>query len=355
MLATNRFPAAVTKTAAMRKSLLERKDFMQLADSKTVQDVYEYLNKNTQYAKVLSKLQGRKIHRGDMEVALQKYRVQQSVKTHTFLNYEYGNLLKAYLKEFEILDIITLIDGTKNNLDPLLIENYIVSDPSFATLDFHALAQETSIESLMKRLEGTDYHILIEPYINEPSEKFGFYLDMSLERYFYDQLMKQAVAVEKEHHDEIISLLRKKVDLLNLSFLYRGLKYYDISKEELVNFALNHGYRYRYEDLRQLAYNRKPEDFPDLFQNTEYAFLFKKEEESDLYMERRILRFLYYQNLRLSRTGSDFTKILGYLFMVEYEVEDITTIIEAKRYHLDKDKIGRYLIRSLEGDENFGG
>lgn len=82
---------------------------------------------------------------------------------------------------------------------------------------------------------------------------------------------------------------------------------------------------------------------------SEYAFLFNHSKTLDLYMERRRERFMYYAYLKLfNGTEAGLGKVVAFIRLIEYEIEDITSIIESKRYRMSALETEKFLIRSFE-------
>ena len=87
----------------------------------------------------------------------------------------------------------------------------------------------------------------------------------------------------------------------------------------------------------------------ELIADTDYAFLFNHTKTIDLYMERRQERYLYFMYLQLFSKGNDpLGRVVAYVRLLDFEIEDITSIIESKRYQMGSDEIKKYLIRPIE-------
>jgi len=79
-----------------------------------------------------------------------------------------------------------------------------------------------------------------------------------------------------------------------------------------------------------------------------YSFLFKKEEISrDIYMERRINRFMYYKLRALTRKFTmSIIQTIGYVWSLEFEIRDIISIIESIRYDLPPEEARKFLVKA---------
>ena len=53
--------------------------------------------------------------------------------------------------------------------------------------------------------------------------------------------------------------------------------------------------------------------------------------------------------LQLFSKGNDsLGRVVAYVRLLDFEIEDITSIIESKRYQMGSDEIKKYLIRPIE-------
>ena len=82
--------------------------------------------------------------------------------------------------------------------------------------------------------------------------------------------------------------------------------------------------------------------------NSVYGFLFKEEEVStNIYMERRINRFMYYKLKALIRKfPMSIIQTIGYVWLLEFEIRDIISIIESIRYDLPPEEARKFLVKA---------
>ena len=81
--------------------------------------------------------------------------------------------------------------------------------------------------------------------------------------------------------------------------------------------------------------------------NSVYGFLLKGEEIStDIYMERRINRYIYYELRDLSRKSPlSIIQTIEYVWLLEFEVRDVISIIESIRYNLSSEEARKFLVK----------
>ena len=72
------------------------------------------------------------------------------------------------------------------------------------------------------------------------------------------------------------------------------------------------------------------------------------ESQEGIFMERRILRYLYYNLKRIKvKSGMNMSQPLVYILLSEIEIRDIISVIESIRYGMQIDEAKKYLIRKL--------
>ncbi len=81
---------------------------------------------------------------------------------------------------------------------------------------------------------------------------------------------------------------------------------------------------------------------------TRYGFLFKEDETTDIYMERRMQRHIYFELKALARNYNlSIINAFAFIIFLEYEVRDIISIVEVIRYKIPVDQAQKYIIKKL--------
>ena len=181
--------------------------------------------------------------------------------------------------------------------------------------------------------------------------RFEMVMDMSyytiLQRE-WNKLSKKDISI-LQHAQGIIA------DLLNIQGIYRGIKFYRLSPEEMLNYTINIGYRLDFNFLKKLCYSSNIEEFFRLVKATRYSFMFKGDETTDIYMERRMERHIYFELKTLARDNNlSIISAFTFIIFLEFEVRDIVSIVEAIRYKIPADQANKYIIKkaSIEAFNN---
>ena len=101
--------------------------------------------------------------------------------------------------------------------------------------------------------------------------------------------------------------------------------------------------------MKDVVYKFDVNDLAGQFRNTPYEFLFDCENDLDLFMERRIDHYLYGKSLSLLNSSIlSFGKVTAFIELVDFQIKDIISVIESKRYKMPVEEISKYLIRTIE-------
>ncbi|SHE90234.1 V-type ATPase subunit [Alkalibacter saccharofermentans] len=349
MIGSKQLDSASAKIGGMKSYMLSLDDFKSMMGQPDVRGIFDYLNDHTEYKSVLWDMKGQKVHRGDIERALYKHNVLSLEKLLHYLNEPYKGFMKSYMKKYETEDLKLVIEYIAGRSSLTNIESHILSRDSFSKLDFNELLSQDSLAKLMDKLSDTPYYDILIPYVNHIDLKFSFYVEMVLDRYYFRQLAAAGKKLPDSKNNPVMELIGRNIDLFNLEWIYRAMKFYDMSKEEILNFVLDGGHKYNFFKIKDMVYNLTPSKFRDYFKDSEYGFLFSHGDDTDLYMERRIERYLYYKSLSLYREHVlEFGRIMGFVLLLEFEVKDIISLVECIRYKLSPAETSKYLIRTIE-------
>ncbi|MEA1974819.1 MAG: V-type ATPase subunit, partial [Bacillota bacterium] len=224
----------------------------------------------------------------------------------------------------------------------------IFENEKFSDINYELLSSSKNMDALIENLKQTKYYKILLNHKN--AENRLFYMEMSLDVLYFKELnkeMKKVLGDSKEN--TILEVLGKNSDLLNIQWIYRGLKSYKLLPEELLNYVLLTGYQFNYSDLKKLCYSKNIESLIEQIKKSKYGFLFQ-EGDFELLMERNVERYIYnlFRNIEKIST-MNLNKSISYIHKLEYEMRDIFTIMEAVKYDFNPEELKKMLVRDLEG------
>lgn len=345
-----RFSAINTKIRVLRAKSLDKKDYINLMEKNSVVEQVAYLKENTIYKEELSKIENLdKIEQ--VEIELERHLINQFEKIIRYFTDDYRSLFRTLMLRYEIEDLKLYLRALERKEDLSKIDSLSLLKEKYYSFDPKKLKSSRNMEEFIENLKGTIYYDALNSYKEEEHAKIIFYMEMNLDRLYFNSLKSASKSLKKE--DKIIfeKILGRNEDLLNIEWIYRGIKFYNLLPEELINFTLPHGYEFNYKKLKKMCYSNE-EELKEIVLKTQYDFLFDTEKDIDLYMERRIQRYLYYRFLDAFRKASlDITLSIAYIHLLEYEIRDIISMLEAKKYGLTLQETKDYLVRKVEGSD----
>lgn len=347
-----RFAAINTKVKALEGKLLKNQDYVALLTKKDVGEVVTYLKENTTYRQIFKNI-GHNIEVDTLELLLQKNIVKQYEKLVHYFTGEYRKLFKILFMRYEIADLKLYLKTIMRGEPLSQIKGAVIGSSLYRTMDYERLDQSKNLEEFIENLKETVYYNFLKPYLEEEHEKRLFYMEMVLDKLYFKYLVEQVDRLDAQDCKIFKEFLGKNVDLLNLQWIYRGLKFYKLSPEELINYTLYGGYALNYSKLKNICYSKNEEEVIGRMMDSKYGFLFDNQDTREIFMERRIKRYLYFLLLEYKkRSPMNIIDSVVYRHLLEFEMRDIISIIEAIKYGLDSKKAKAFLIRKIreEGD-----
>lgn len=338
------FAAINTKLRVKKRKLLSDKDFRNLLTKNSVGEITRYLKESTGYKDVLNSFDPSNVHRGDLEMELNRNVVYQIEQLVSYFQGDYRQFFLSLLIEYEIEDLKLILRMISRNEDISNIGDSLLHSNKYSHLNYDKLLQSRNVEQFLENLKTTIYYFPLKTITDEDLAKREFHIEMKLEILFYGTLIEKANKLSKEDKQIVMDCIGTNIDLINIQWIYRAIKNYHIAPEEILIYSIPNGYKFNYSKLKDFIYSKSVEDFVEKITKTRYAFVFPNEQ--DVFIERRIKRYLY--NLYLQwrkRNSMNIMESIFYIYFLKYEVEDIISVIESIRYNLDKEMSKRYLIR----------
>ena len=334
--------AACAKARSLMGKLLKDDDYRKLMQSRDIHEFVDYLIKNTVYKEVLLD-SSTIVHRNEVELSMRRYVLKNSEKFYHYYFDNYRKLFKILFMRYEVENIKLLIRAITRQEDIKLLADHSITSEIFSYIDYENVIKARSISEFIESLKGTIYYKILKVYLNEDSVKMQFYMEMSLDRIYFRKLKDIITVLKGKDNILMTELLGKNADLLNIQWIYRAKKFYSISSEEILNYALEGGIKYDYKKLKEFCYFDDIDKIKEVVNGTEYEILFKSE---DILMERDMERYLYYLLDDLLKKGNNTIIVpITFLHKLEYEVRDLFTILECIKYDITDTQ--EYLVRLL--------
>jgi vacuolar-type H+-ATPase subunit C/Vma6 len=211
------------------------------------------------------------------------------------------------------------------------------------------IVEAPDIEKAVNVLDGLSYHqILVHALTRYYEEQSLFPLEVALDLGYRRLLWDCIFALKGIDHEMALRTIGTVLDSDNLLWAIRYRVYHHLSEEEIINYTLPVGYEVSDDDIRTIA---RGGDIADVVFKV-YPEI--KAQLSGVILDtggglRQLERALY--KLALLRCRKAFIGYpfhigipLGYVWLNENEIRDLTIIVEAKAAGTPPDKFGPMLV-----------
>lgn len=323
--------------------LLGDNEYKELMKTKSFEEFVEYLYENTEYKNVFEKDSNKTLHRNIIEIEMKKNLFRNFEKFYHFYYDNYRTFFKILFMRYEVENLKIFMRALNRNEDISVFEEHVITSEVFSNVDYTEVLKSKNIDEFVENLKGTIYYKLLNVYLNEKPLKMQFYMEMNLDRIYFKKIKEINETFKGKDRELLYELLGRNSDLLNIQWIYRAKKYYNMSAEEILNYTLESGMKFDYKKLKMICYIENVEEIKEIIMKTEYKILFEDEE---IMMERNMERYLYNLLEDLFKRGNNTIIVpLTFLHKLEYEMRDIFTILECINYK--KDNINNYMIREI--------
>lgn len=342
------YSGIVTKIRAMEAKLLKPEQFEEIAGLGNVLEVVSYLKEHSSYADVLETLDEEKLHRGNIEKVLIQSLYHDYTKIYRFCGQKQRRFLKLYLKRYEIDLINYCLRIVINHYSQPFDLNYKKAFfDRYSQISIERLITSRTTDELVENLKGTEYY---EPLKRiQDSQHITLYdYELALDLYYFSSLWRERKKVLKKADLELYTRdCGSKIDLLNLQWIYRAKKYYNMKPADIYLMLIPIHYKISTDLIKELVETSSLDEFLATLGKTFYSrhYNFKQ----DLTIEQMYADCLHHlYTIDRRRNPYSIAAINTYLFSKEEELTKLTTAMECIRYSLSPGETLAYVGGRLQ-------
>lgn len=328
------YSGIVTKTRAMEAKLLTPAQFEEIASLHNVPEVVEYLKKETAYADILEELAPEQLHRGSIEKILTRSLYRDYAKLYRFCGQKQRKLMKLRLKSYEIELINYCLRIVINHYQkPFDLDYKRPFFDRYSQISIEKLITSRTTDELIETLKDTEYYEPLKKLKDSPSVTLYDY-DLALNLYYFTTLWKARKKVLKKEDKKLYQRdCGTQIDLLNMQWIYRAKKYFNMKPADIYQLILPIHYRLSTDLIKGMVEATTLEELQTLCNQTPYARRYESTEQLTMeQMYSECLHHLYTIDRR--RNPYSIAAVNTYLFLKEEEIKKLTTALECIRYGL---------------------
>lgn len=343
-----KFAAVNTKIKSLESEMLTKQQYSKLMKCENYIDALRFLKESTSYKKILKNYKIDELHRGNLEVILKDYYVDNFYKLFHYFDNNYKKLLKIFFMKYEIEDLKTILRGKFRGADKEKIYRLITSKSPLNIINYEELIASPSVEMVIENLKNTVYYKHLLGLKNSYREEGLFRIEMTLDFIYFSMLRKYIKKLDKESANIIKNINGEYCDLINIQWIFRSKKYYKLNPEEIFNYTIYDWNKVNRDMLKKLCYCNNLTEFYEKVKEFPYRELFKKSNGKEFLVEKEIMIYMKKLFLKYKSAGKmNIGSVIAYLGLYEIEIRDIISIVENKRYSQKNEDAVNYITVTL--------
>ncbi|ENN96082.1 V-type ATP synthase subunit C [Methanocaldococcus villosus KIN24-T80] len=326
--------------------LLDRNKINEILEAQSFDELIGILE-DTDYSEYISKVSGK-----DpifIEKAFDLYLANLYKFLYDIAPNKAKQVLKIFMKKFDIKNIKTLIRAKNINLDAEEISDLLLPFGNIPKEKLRELSEVKTVEEVIRGLEGTEYFKVLQEALTEYEHtKNIIYLELALDKYYLNSL-KRVMMIEGKEEDTFREFIGRMIDIENLKVILKT-KADGLSGEEVVKY-LTSGYELAEWKLKDLANATNIEAVLGGLEGTKYAEILSEcmdeyNREKSIYVFEKILdKYLLELGKKLSlRKPFGIGPIIGLIVSKELEIKNLKAIIKGKMENMKAEEIKNFLI-----------
>lgn len=346
----NQYTAMTTKIRGMRGKLLKREDYINLSYLTSEREIADYLKRHPGYQDLLQDVEINKVTRVELEGLLNSSIYEDYNKLFRFGNLKQRKFLHIHGITYEVIVLKKFLRRAFNvaEIYQEVGNEFLVFLSKHSKLDFDRLQNAQNLEEFRQALAGSRYYrpLKLLERIENPTL---FDYETALDTYAFTAIWQEKnKLINKKEQKTFEKIYGMQFDLLNIVFIFRYKKFYDLPAEQIASLLIPINYRLKPDKIRLLLEANDEAEFWGIIETTHYAKYidkFRTEQHLDLLYEKLMDEVI---SGREKEEPYSAATMYAYLHDKEKEVELITRIIEAIHYGRDVANIQRVIDQMLK-------
>ena len=329
----------------MNGRLLTNEQYTDIAGLTTIPELVTYLKSNPSYAPLFSNINDRDIHRIDLEKILSNSLYSDFTRLYKFADFKQKQFLDLYFLRYEIAIVKECLCSVfDEKSEPLHISQFHSFFNSHSKIDVLILATAPTISEFIEGLKESDLYQIFTQLSQYPNASLLDY-EMHLDLYYFTQFWKNRKKFLSGNDLEAITrIYGRKIDLLNIQWIIRAKKNFQLTPAEIYSFIIPIQYKLKKQEFSLLVEADSLDTVSSVIRNCYYG---KHIEQLDTHtVEDTYLSLQHQLNDKSAKNHPYSVAIINsYLYNKERERNRLITAIECIRYRMDFDTTLAYITK----------
>ena len=266
------------------------------------------------------------------------------------------SVLLQMFRYFEVDNLKAVLRGIVTGASWERVRFVLFPPNPITSIPAQAMMEAGSVGAAVELLRETPYYGTLSYAMKRyNAEQNLFPLEVALDLNYWRELWRDVNNLPSQDRTPALKIVGALVDMNNLMWAIRYRIYHKLAEEELINYTLPFGYHVRDSDIRAIAAGG------DITQVVKRVYPNLRDVETmldesgrglpelELQLKRSVMR-----QCRAAFTGDPFTIgiPLAYLVLSDFEIQDLTVLIEAKSSIMKGEEFQPYLISGFAENKN---
>ncbi len=326
------YSGLTTKVRAMESHLIAPAEYEQIIHLSSVTDIVGYLQNHPAYHDIFDGVETTELHRGGLERLLMLSEYKSFAKLYNFSSIKGRRYLKLYFIKYEthLLKqfIREIMDSRTVTLDINSLSLYF---DRFSDINLKAVATATTLEEFIETLKGTKFYQPLKK-VQAISDATLFDYEICLDLFHFTTVWNGKNKYLSGKDLEVITeLYGTTIDLLNLQWIYRAKKYYNITNADIYALIIPINHKLRKSQIKECVESDSIHSLPDMLRTTYYSNYSAYGEEVSL---EQIYKMILDRKHNLSMRYNPYSlaSVNNYLYCKHNEITKLITLTECIRY-----------------------
>lgn len=337
------YSGIITKTKALEAKFITYSNYQSISNLESVLDFVSFLKNHEGYKDVLAGIDETAIHRRQVEGIFINSLYRDFSRLYQFANPEQRNVLDLIFFRFEVNILKACLHMVYNQHKEYDLSLFSEFFNRHSKVNIKALSASRSMEEFINHLKGTDYYSVLTNI--QKTEITTFDYEMKLDIHYFMQAWKRKNKVLKgDNLKAETTSLGLEIDLLNIIWLYRSKKFYNIHTQDAYSYIIPVTYKLKKEKLIKLMEATTMEEFHGVLKTTCYEQLIPALTNGTIETLYQQIVTKNYKNNKY-KFPTSMAPISYYLHLKQLEINQLTTAIECIRYKLDPQDTMKYILQ----------